>query len=251
MKNLFGFIFGLLLMVNGYSQAHDSLLQQANQAYQKEAYDSAIMLYQRLIDDQLVSADLYYNLGNAYYKNREIASAILYYEKALKWDPNHEDARHNLQLANQKTVDKIESIPELFLYRWWKSIFNLFNASQWAGLTVLLFFLMAVGFGIYFLGSSVSMRKAGFVMALISLGAGIFCWFLANRQHTYLEAERYGVIMAPTVNINSSPSSGSSRLFVLHEGTRVRLEEQTEGWYEISLPNGNTGWIKTEQVKGI
>ncbi|KAA3651821.1 MAG: tetratricopeptide repeat protein [Bacteroidetes bacterium] len=223
----------------------------ANQAYDSAFYTKAIGIYEGLLQEHIVSSDLHYNLGNAYFKQNQIPLAILNYEKALKIEPNHGDAAYNLKLANEKTIDKIEGIPELFLYRWWKTIFNLFSAETWAKITLCLIYLAVVFSVFYFFSRTVFVKKLGFYIAttlfILSLGS----WFLAHQQQAYLNQMAYAIILEPTVNINSSPSAGSSKLFVLHEGTKVKIEDQTDTWFEVSIPNGNKGWIKAELIQGI
>lgn len=225
--------------------------QQATQAYDSSNYAEAANIYEVLLDKNIVSSDLHFNLGNAYFKQNNIPRAILNYEKALKIDPNNEDAAYNLQLANGKTIDKIESIPQLFLYRWWRATFNLFSSETWAKIAIGLLFLSVAFSALYFFSQSVSAKKIGFYGATSLLVLVLFSWFLAQQQKSYLENTEYAIIIEPTVNINSSPSTGSSKLFVLHEGTKVKIEDQTDGWYEVSLPNGNKGWIESMLIEGI
>lgn len=230
--------------------ANDQFLK-ANSAYDSSNFEMAIQLYESLVSDAYFSDELHFNLGNAYFKSNEITLAILNYEKALKINPSHEDATYNLKLANAKTIDQIESIPELFLYRWWKSIFNAFSADGWATVCIGLFFLALVGFSVYFLIRSVWLRKVGFYSGMIAFSAALLSWYMAYQQNSYLESTQYAIIIEPTVNINSSPSEGSSKLFVLHEGTKVNVEEMREGWYKISIPNGNEGWVEQSYLADV
>ncbi|MEQ8910071.1 MAG: tetratricopeptide repeat protein [Vicingaceae bacterium] len=225
-----------------------SRFQAANQSYEEAQYDSSIAAYQALLAEGYSAADLHYNLANAYFKTNQIASAILHYEKALKIDPTHEDAAFNLKLANEKTIDRIESIPELFIYRWWKTIVNLFSYDQWATFIPFLLIIGLLGFALYLFLDVMALRKLGFYTALLCLFLSLLSWFLAHRQSHYLNKTQFAIVMDPTVNINSSPSAGSSKLFVLHEGTKLKVEEEKEKWIKVSLPNGNEGWIKKSLV---
>ena len=226
-------------------------LNQANELYEKGEYSEASKAYKSLLADGYFSADVHYNLGNSYYQLNQIAPAILHYEKALKLNPSHEDAAFNLILANEKTIDKIEAIPELFIYRWWKSIYNLFGMDTWAKWVVVFFFIALMGLLIYWIGSKLSLRKIGFYTFLTAFVLALFSWLMADRQKSKLNRIDYAIIMEPTVNINSSPSAGSSKLFVLHEGTKVKVEEVDEDWMNVSLPNGNKGWVKMEKLEVI
>lgn len=253
MKKLaFTISFILILGIQfGFSNESLSQFQKATAAYDSSNYSDAIWLYNNLLQEDIISSDLHYNLGNAYFKLNDVPRAILNYEKALKIDPNNEDAAYNLSLANAKTVDKIEGIPDLFLYRWWKAVFNLFAADTWAKITVSLLFIAVVFFALYFFSAMLGMKKLGFYLGVIFIALGFVSWFLAAQQNSYLNTQQYAIIIEPTVNINSSPSAGSSKLFVLHEGTKVKIEDQTNDWLEVSIPNGNKGWIEAELLEGI
>jgi tetratricopeptide (TPR) repeat protein len=250
-KAIFGLILCLVLNYGIANETYSARFDAATQAYDSNNFVEAVNVYEMLLTEQIVSSDLHFNLGNAYFKQNQVPKAILNYEKALKIDPNNADAAYNLKLANEKTIDKIESIPELFLYRWWKTIFNLFSSETWASLAIAFIYLALILSAIYFFSSSVSLKKIGFYAATTLLALALFSWFLAHKQKAYLNSTDYAIIIEPTVNINSSPSAGSSKLFVLHEGTKVKVLNQTEAWLEVSIPNGNKGWIKESLLEGI
>lgn len=249
-----GVVISLLLMLLlniCKAQVPMERFEKANQLYQEESYAEAIDIYESLLSEDLVSSDLHYNLGNAYFRSRKIPRAILHYEKALKIDPAMEDAKHNLKFANSQTIDKIENPPKLFLYRWWDSLINLFSSRAWAYISLLFIGLSLIGFGIYFYSQSKLLKKTAFYFALSFMVCFILSWFIAEGQIRSREKSNFAIITSPTVDINSSPSEGSSRLFVLHEGSKVKLDDSLEGWYEISLPNGNTGWLLKSAVEEI
>lgn len=249
-KTLFSFIFLFILQL-GIAIENLEQFNKATTAFDSSNYVEAVKIYESLIAKDIISSDLHFNLGNAFFKQNDIPKAILNYEKAIKIDPNNTDAAYNLKLANSKTIDKIESIPDLFLYRWWKTIFNLFSSENWAKLTVLVLFF-SIGFAaLYFFSNATTLKKTGFYGATTLFFIMLFTWFLAQQQRSYLNQKEYAIIIEPTVNINSSPSMGSSKLFVLHEGTKVKIENETNEWFEISLPNGNKGWVKSALLKGI
>lgn len=241
----------ILVLLGLTVQAQDQALnnfKEANQWYEEGLYDSSITIYQALLENDYSSADLHYNLANAYFKTNRIAPAILHYEKALKINPSHEDAAFNLAIANEKTIDRIDAIPELFLRRWWNSLVNLISYEQWAKLIPILLIIGLIGFTLYLFLKTLAIRKFGFYIALFCLTFSLFSWFMASQQYSYLNKSSFAIVLQPTVNINSSPSTGSSKLFVLHEGTKLKVEEEKEDWLKVSLPNGNEGWIKKSMV---
>ncbi len=241
----------LLLFISLSAQSDMDKFKQANELYQEEKFQEAIELYNSLLDQDYISDDLHYNLANAYFRTNKIAKAILHYEKALKINPANEDAAHNLEYANARTIDKIETPPSLFFYRWWQALIHSFSSSSWAYFVILFGLFAIAGLGIFFFFSDSWIRKTSFYSASATLALAIICWFVADRHHRSIEEADYAIIINPTVDINSSPSEGSSRLFVLHEGSKVKLKEKNQDWFEIKLPNGNTGWMKAKDLEII
>ena len=251
-EKLLAFTLLLLLGVSVNANEGDlALFNEANLRYEEGNFEAAQNKYIQLLEREYISDDLHYNLGNTYFKQKKIAPAILHYEKALKINPANEDAAFNLKLANQKTVDKIEAIPDLFIYRWWNSIYTLFSSSSWAMITIALFFVAVFTVFLFLFTASSFMKRLSFYSGLIALILGLFSWFLAYQQHKSLHAEKYAIIMNASVNVISAPSSGSSQLFVLHEGTKVSLKDKTGNWLKVALPNGNEGWIEAEKLAVI
>lgn len=232
-------------------ESNISLLNSANDLYEQGSYEEAQNIYLELIEKGVISDDLNYNLANAYFKTNDIALAILHYEKALKINANHEDAAYNLNLANQKTVDKIEGIPELFIYRWWKATFKFLSIDQWAKLSILLFFITIIGFGFFLFASQVAAKKLSFYLAITALFLALSSWLFASTQNRYFKQQDYAIIVQASINVLSAPSEGSSQLFVLHEGTKVKLKGNTNNWIEIALPNGNKGWVEQDVLEAI
>ena len=232
-------------------ESEKALFENANKLYENGEYKEAEKMYVQLLEKDYISDDLHYNLGNALFKTNQLAKAILHYEKALKINPSNEDAAYNLELANNKTIDKVEAIPDLFLYRWWQAIYNFLSVDHWAKLTVILFTLALLGFSLFLFSSAISLRKLGFYSILIFTFLALASWFLASQHNKAFSAEKSAIIMLPTVNILSAPSEGSSQLFVLHEGTKVNIKDKTEGWLKVSLPNGNEGWIVSSELEVI
>lgn len=244
-------LFILSLFSIGLFASSESLLDSAAVNYKRGDYNKSIQFYNALLDSNYLSEDLHYNLANAHFKNNDLALAILHYEKAIKINPSLEDAKHNLEIANAKTIDKIDQITELFIYRWWKSLVNLFSLKTWTNGSLLLFILFVFGLSIYFFSTRLSLKKNAFYFGIFSLIAAALFWFMAFRHQALINKIDFAIIIEPTVNINSSPSEGSSKLFVLHEGTKVKIKGTAEGWTEVSLPNGNSGWIKNNLIAFI
>jgi tetratricopeptide (TPR) repeat protein len=253
-RSLHLLVFFVLLGLPALSFADDQaqgLFIKANAFYAKAQYDEALKTYRKLTDEGYQSAPLYFNMGNASYKSGDVASAILYYERARKLAPADEDINFNLKYANLKTTDKIDEAPELFLNRWWKGIIlslPLATLSVWS----IVFILAASGILIlYFFAGSVVIKKVSFYAACLFLFAGIYLIFVSNRQVNYFDDHRQAIIFSPSVDVKNGPVERSATEFVIHDGTKVDLLENNNDWVKIKLANGSEGWIRKDAAKEI
>jgi tetratricopeptide (TPR) repeat protein len=229
----------------------DALFSKANNYYSKAQYKDALNTYQQIINNGHESASVYFNMGNASYKDDDLPSAILYYEKAHKLAPGDDDINYNLKYANLKTTDKIDEVPEFFLTQWWKGLILNFSTGTLAAWSIL-FILLASGIlVIYFFAGSVTTKKAAFFGAALFFFLGIAAIFMANRQLSYFDGHPGAIVFSGSVNVKSSPADKSNTLFVIHDGTKVNVLDSSEDWMKISLANGNEGWIKQSDVKEI
>lgn len=224
----------------------------ADSAYVKGNYKAAIEIYESLAANNGESADVYYNLGNAYYKSENIAKAVLNYERALLLNPDDEDIRFNLELARSKTVDKVAPEYKFFLMEWLESIINLLSISAWSVLAVVSFVVMLLTLLLFLFGKSVSTKKTGFIIALFSLFITIFANLSALHRYHYLTERNDAVIMEPSVTAKSTPSNSGTELFVIHEGRKVKISDDSmREWTEIELEDGNKGWIPSSSLERI
>ncbi len=227
------------------------LVEKANQSYSDADYETAIMDYESVINAGYESAALYFNLGNAYFKAGNIPAAILYYEKARKLDPTDESTQFNLELANSRIIDKLEPLPQFFLKTWWKSSRDLLNSDQWASVGILSFILLLICAAVFIISGAMLTRKFSFWSGIVFLGImGLSFIFSASGYNEY-SRHSGGIVFTPTVTVKSSPSENSVDLFVIHEGIKVFITDQVEGWSEVRLANGNVGWIKNETYRPI
>jgi len=229
----------------------DTIISEGNRYYMNREYDMAAKRYTEVIACGFESGELYYNLGNAYYKMNKLAEAILYYEKALIFKPGDEDIRQNLALANLRIIDKIDNIPDFFLKRWLKFMQGLLYPNQWAVLNIILFVMALVGFALFVISDRVTAKKAGFssgVLFLLVSIAGLMLMFVRIQK---IQQHDNAIIMVPSVNARSSPDEQSTNVFVLHEGTKVMLTDSVQNWKEIRIANGNKGWVPGEALGEI
>ena len=250
-------ILALCLLVPGMLHAAesypDSVWNAGVAAYAEGRWSEAVSAWQSLDDMGLEAEDLYYNLGNAYFKDGDIAHAILYYERTLKLDPSDADASFNLQYANEFVQDKIDSVPEFFLKTWHRRICWLLPSDTWA-VIFFIFFALTVACLLLFLlaGSSTTGRRVGFYAGLVSLVLASLTFSYSHKQWRDALAADSAIIVRPVTSVKSSPSSDTSKdLFVLHEGTKVRLMDTVGEWNNISLSDGRQGWILSSDIEII
>jgi len=229
----------------------EKLLQAANEQYNEARYDSALILYTQLIEAGKTSPELLYNTANAYYKLRDIPSAILYYEKASKIAPDDEDILHNLQIANSQIIDKIEPVPQLFFKNWWETFYTMFPADLWAVISLISFAILLIFILLFLLSHNKLWRKIGFFTGLFLLLITLGTFGMASQKYYYTKQTNEAIIFTPTITVKSSPSASSVDLFVLHEGTKVSLLDEVDGWQKIRIANGSVGWLPSDVSKGI
>ncbi len=225
----------------GISLASNTLFKQANDLYLQEKYEDAILLYDSIHQSSLVSADLYYNMGNTYYKLQDWPQSILYFERALKLNRNHEDARFNLDLAQLKIVDKIEAIPSLFIEKWYNSFIYIFIIDTWAILCIVLLWLSFLVFTIkklLFYKFPKNLFTILFVLTILS-------FVFANSNFKQI-IQKNAIIFSSSVVVKSAPSYNSNDLFSLHAGSKIHILDQIGDWIHISVVNGNKGWMLKE-----
>ncbi|MBN2614431.1 MAG: tetratricopeptide repeat protein [Bacteroidales bacterium] len=254
MKRQLKYFFLLLVLAAGptlRAANPDSLMTQANRAYDAQKYDTAIDLYNRVLNEGWVSPKLYYNLGDSYFRKKNLPEAILYYEKAKKLDPNNENIQYNLGIANSMIVDKIDQVPQFFLKRWWNYFYNLFDADTWTVFFLISFALLVLFVGIFFFSHTRRNRQWSFFVALLFLIITAGSLGLASQRTYYNKNQKEAIVFTPSVTVKSSPSPNSVDLFVIHDGTKVRILDHVDGWIKIKISNGSIGWLPEVSVKTI
>ena len=252
-----GVLVALLLMaVPGAASARqayvDSLWNAASQAYTDGLWQEAAASYEQISSIGLESAALYCNMGNAYYKDGNIARSILNYERALKVDPSYADARFNLEFMNEQIRDQIDPVPDFILAVWMEKICRVMDSDAWAVVFLVLLALTLAMILLFLLSPSVAGRKTGFSLGLVCLFFAVASITFSIWQKTGYEKADGAVVMSSVVSVKSSPSSeGSPNLFVLHEGTKVNGLEEVGTWYKIELADGRQGWLPAKDIEII
>lgn len=245
----------LLILILFYTSSKcDEVHQQfemANELYRKGEYQNALHIYEQIMKNGYISEDLYYNIGNAYFKLDNIPAAILYFERAKRLSPNDEDINFNLKIANLKVVDKIDPLPRIFFINWWYSVSNLNNSESWAT-TAILFSWIFVGLIILFrINKILIIKKISFITGIFSLILMIFVLLFAYTQYRYETDNTTGIIFSSNSLVKSSPDEAGTDLFVIHEGVKVEILDAVNNWRKIKLADGKVGWIPAEDIEII
>lgn len=254
MKSIKYIVFVLLLLIGGVSMAQTSP-EAASQAYRDQDYKKSIELYQQIITQDLSenreSADIYYNLGNAYFRDGQLGEAILNYERALLLDPGDSDIRHNLRFARTRTEDRIETAGSLFLTNWINGIQNMFGSNQWATTGIVLFIIFLVCVAVFLFIRLMWAKKTAFYAGLVIFALMIVANIFAFNQKNSLINRDTAIVMTGAASVKASPDTNSNELFQLHEGTKVKIRSTDGNWYEVEIANGSVGWTPKENVEVI
>ena len=251
MKTIYLIVFSMFFQLTLYATNSDTILMRAKHFYEQNEYSKAIVEYESLVDSGFISAALFYNLGNAYFRNNNLKWAILYYERAKRLAPNDEAINDNLELSYTLIFDKVEAVPELFLLTWGKAIRDMMTVRAWSWLSIGSFITMLV-FGLIFLFiRKISVRQIAFGICLtcILLSATSFTFGYFNKAN--IERTDEAIVFVPSVTIKSSPTDSGNNLFILHEGIKVRIEDRIGEWCEVRIADGKKGWIRISDIKVI
>lgn len=223
---------------------------EADGEYKKGNYQQAIIDYKALLGNG-VSPELYYNLGNAYYRTDSLTHAILCYERAALLAPGDADIRFNLQFARSKTIDKITPQSDNFLVNWYHGVVNFTSVDNWARFGVVSLVLALVLLLAYFFDRNIAIRKVGFFGGIALTVAFALSVLFAWQQKYSLENRKGAIVVTPSLSIKKTPSANGEDDFVLHEGTRVDITDSLKDWREIHVGDGRQGWVKANAIEKI
>ncbi|MFD0977368.1 tetratricopeptide repeat protein [Salinimicrobium gaetbulicola] len=247
MKKLI-FIFFLFVAHLGTAQ-NEELFERANQAYADANYDEAVQMYTDILENGETSAALHYNLGNAHYKLNNVAPSIYHYEKALLLAPGDKDVTNNLKFARKMAIDAIEEPSEEGFYGIFSSVTSVFSPTTWAWIGIISMLMFVVFFLGYYFSGKVLFKRILFIAGLVFLFLAVSSTVVGLLKQNLLENRSYAIIFAEEVEVKSEPNVRSSEVFLLHEGAKVKVTEDFQGWTEIELPNGSQGWIRSKELK--
>ena len=248
----YSFVWLLLAMICfGGTSAKAVTKNNADTEYQKGNYQQAIRDYEEILKNG-ESAEIYFNLGNAYYRTDNITKAVLNYERARLLSPGDDDINFNLQFARSKTIDKITPQSEMFFVTWYKSLVNFTSVDNWAKTGILCIVMALLLVLLYLFGPQLMLRKVGFFGGLAFFVIFLLSNLFAFQQKQALDNRTGAIIMTPSVNIKKTPAKNSADQFVLHEGTRVDIiDKGMTDWRCIRVGDGREGWIETKAIEEI
>ena len=226
--------------------------QEGNRLYQEGEFEDALASYLRLVEAGFESGEVYYNIGNAFFKLGDLAQSILYYERARRLLPGDEDVQVNLELARSLTVDEIEPLPRFWLFAvvaWWVDLLPrtvliaVVTASYLVGTGVVLLLVLKGGVTVAGWGRRIALAS-GVVFLFFGLN-------LAVREFEVGQATE-AVVLQPQVNVKSAPLDDETlTVFTVHEGTKVRIDRLSEEWAEVALEDGRVGWVPVGVLETI
>lgn len=238
-------IFLVVFTTKNYS---NNALQDAEKAYDSKNYKEAIVNYEQLVKDGFKSYQLYYNLGNAYFRNNQLGKAIYYYELARKINPNDEDVRINLGIASAKTVDKIDAKENFFISAVKSNILSSFTTQSWAWFSILTLGVACVLFFVFVSSKSIGVKRFTFTLSCLLLITFAITYALGYSALKSKSENKFAIITSKEIKIMNEPTVSASSKFSLHEGTKIRVVENNGDWLLIKLDNGNEGWVKILDV---
>jgi len=245
------FLFFVLFVNLSFSQQNDIFVV-ANEKYNSLDFVGAIEKYNELLKGGFHSSELYFNLGNAYYKLDSLAQSIYYYEKGLKYFPNDSSLTQNLEYLNNLTIDDIESLPEDIISMQFNYLLNYFSFNNWSIITIITAILSCFIFLLYFLSNSSKYKRTYFTIFILSFMLTSSLLFVNFKIYNVQTTIEFGIVYNDVIEVNFEPNEKSEVLFEIHEGTKVEIIENFDtDWLKIKLSNGQTGWVIKNQIKII
>ena len=250
MKKLLILLFVLISNIL-VSQTPEDLFGKGNIAYKDGKFQEAIDFYERIESQGLVSSELFYNLGNAYYKLNKVGPSIFYYEKALQLNPNNEEVKNNLVYAKRLALDTIEELPKTLFQKINKNYLQLLSYNQWSFLLVVFSFLGCFFFLMYYLVKRSSSKRLFFILSASCFLLFISSFFITYNQYQYAKNNKPAIIFAEKTEIRNAPTLNADEVIEIHEGTKVMVLDAIDNWKKIVLADGKEGWMIEDDLREL
>ena len=250
LKRIFTY-FLLLTVATIFANTPQEVFEQANTAYTKGQYTKAIEHYESILSGRDFSTEVYYNLGNAYLKNKQLGKAVLNFERVLKISPSDADAAYNLAIVQEQLVDDLDVVGTFFLKKWWQSFYQSLSSTVWSILTLLAVWGSVGGLVIWLLGKERNLKKKGFIGGLLLLALSIILFFAARSQGNFEVNSQQAIVLETIIDLKNGPDPQSTKLITIHEGLKVDLLDKIGSWYKVKLSNGEQGWLPITALEEI
>lgn len=233
------------------SQTVSESFTNANTLYKKGKYQEAIELYSQVENTGKVSSELYFNLGNAYYKLNQVAPSIYNYEKALLLNPLNEDAQNNLIIAKRLTLDRIEELPKSIFQKINMNVLQKLSYNTWAIIVILLSFLASLLFLMFYFSYTPNKKRLFFTTSILSFILLAFSLVITFIQYDQAKNKIEAIVFSEEIEIKNAPTNDADVIFTLHEGTKIRVLDSVDDWKKIKLVDGKIGWVKNNAIKTL
>lgn len=250
MRKLLLHIF-LFVSFSMLAQSTQDLFSSANSLYKEAKYEEAIKLYEQIEAQNLVSSELYYNLGNCYYKLNKVAPTIYNFEKALQLNPLNKDAKNNLIIAKKLTLDRVEALPKTIFQKFNQNYLQKLTYNSWAIVTVVLSFIASVLFLLFYFADAPSKKRIFFTTSIISFLLLISSIIITYTQFSKAKNTIEAIVFSDEISVSSEPTSSADEVFTLHEGTKVNILDTVDNWKKIKLKDGKIGWSLSKNLKEL
>jgi tetratricopeptide (TPR) repeat protein len=241
-------IISSLLRISSAQDTNKDKFYQGVTYFSAGSYDKALQVWTDIYKTGYRSANLAYNIGNAYFKLNNIPSAILYYERAYLLKPGDENINYNLQVARTLNVDRFQEIPELFFIKWYNFVSLSLSTNTWGKISIVTFIIFLLCLSLYIYSSRHRYKVLGFWTALLFIVLSLSTLAFTIRNKSLVYNSHKAIITSPIISGKSSPDQSGNDLFVLHEGTKVTIEDEVGEWLEIRLSDGNKGWVPSNSI---
>jgi tetratricopeptide (TPR) repeat protein len=224
----------------------DASLATSNKFFKEKQYEKSAQILLDLLEQKVVNSSIYYNLGNCYYEMKEFPKAILYYEKANKLDRNNEAIQHNLNLAYNKALTKIETSQQFFLFQWGNNFMYQYNLKTWSIFCVIALWCFAIAGFLYFRKPDAGYGK----WVLVSFAAALLLFFISLKNFNYQHRITHAIIMQPA-DVFTHPSELKKTKNTLEAGNKVKLLDEDGNFYKVKTGNDKIVWLLKSEVEGF
>lgn len=245
------FILLALYLLQPVIAQEDQRLKNANELYTTGKFEDAINAYEEILKTGVESPQIYYNLGNSYYKSGLLPQAILNYERGKLLAPHDKDIEYNLELSRSQTIDKLEKVGDFFLSRWIGALRDKADSDTWAYMSIAFFTVVILMLFLFYFSRTAALKKIGFFVGILFLFLFIFSTSFSYKQKQKLVNRQFAIIFTPSVTVKSSPDASGTEIFLLHEGTKVKVVDTLGEWRQIELSDGNKGWLNSSTIEMI